>query len=417
MQATLIVVTLALTLASAATAQTETVLHSFTGGSDGGLPLADLVMDSSGNLYGTVPFPNNGLVYQLTPNGSGGWTQNIIYSFTGGVDGFYPKASVTLDRQGNLYGTCLYGGVGGGNGNGAVFELSPGAGGVWTLTRYYDFTGGADGSAPTANVILDSAGNVYGTASAGGEGYGTVFKLTPSGNTWTEQTLHTFTNGVDGNYPYSGMIMDIGGNLYGTTVVGGATGNGVVFKLHHTAGGSWIETVLYAFTGNSNGTDGSAPYGSLAFDSVGRIYGTTFYNTSTRPRGSGGVFRLNPSAIAASVAEQQWQITWLYHFTGAADGGDPWSAPVFDSAGNLYGTTLYGGTMNNETCGGYCGVVYKLTASPTWSESALWTFTGESDGGNPNGTGPLVFDNAGNLYGTTFSGGLDNFGVAFQLTP
>lgn len=290
-----------------------------------------------------------------------------------------------------------------------MFELSPSRGGNWVLGKTYSFTGGGDGDTPVASLILDAAGNLYSTTQYGGsafgeDGHGTVFELTPSGNTWTLHTLHTFTGLSDGGTPANGagVIMDRAGTLYGTTLYGGHFNVGVVFKLHHT-GNSWLETVLYNFTGNPNGGDGAWPGGNLTFDTDGRIYGTT--SGTTPSGGNGGVFQLKPPATAPRTAEQPWQITWLYHFSGGSDGGLPASGVVFDSAGNLYGTTYQGGTD------GY-GVVYKLSPSP-WSEHVLWTFTGGSDGANP--FADVTLDGAGNLYTTTTSGGA-GFGVVIELT-
>jgi uncharacterized repeat protein (TIGR03803 family) len=344
-------------------ASTENILYTFTGNQDSGAPYGGLVADSSGNLYGTAsgwfyPYNNSGVVFELTPSGNGQYTFNVIHSFHPYTDpdGINPMAGLTFDSQGNLYGTCEKGG----NGYGTVFELSPSGGGNWTLSKVYAFTNQGDGAWPVANVILDSAGNVYGTTEGyWGAGPGNVFELTPSGSGWTEQTLHTFGASGDGSTPEGGLIMDREGNLYGTTYLGGTCGNGVVFKLHNT-GSSWVETVLYAFQGGLS--DGATPVGNLAFDSVGRIIGTTLY-TYSESSGNGGVFRLAPSPTAPRSAEQEWQITWLHEFTGQTDGdgANPSSGVVLDSAGNIYGTTAQGGT-NQDDCPLFgCEVVYKLT--------------------------------------------------------
>jgi uncharacterized repeat protein (TIGR03803 family) len=404
--AALTVIVVALSLVPAAVAaSTETVLYTFVGGPTGWTAEAGLTSDGAGNLYGVTQHGGsnaNGVVYELTPNGSGGWTYNVLYNFTGGSDGANPGASVTFDSQGNLYGTCVNGGR---PGPGAVWELSK-SGGVWSLTKSYSFNG-SDGSFPLGNVILDSAGNVYGTTMQGAAGYGTVFELTPSGNSWTGQTLHTFTGGDDGATSFAGLVMDRAGNLYGTTTAGGASGQGVVFKLHST-NGSWAETVLYAFTGSS--TDGGIPQDTLIRDNSGRVYGTA---SAGGDNGKGGVFLLRPQPTARQAVEAQggWQITWLYHFTGGSDGGGPWSGVVFDNAGNLYGTTVYGGGSANQ------GVVYKLTPSP-WTESVLYSFSGGNDGGYPeNSPIGLVLDSSGNIYGTTQAGGSAGDGVIFKVTP
>jgi uncharacterized repeat protein (TIGR03803 family) len=417
-RAALAAIAFTISFATLAMAGTETILHSFSGGNDGGGSQAALVSDSAGNLYGVASYggPNlDGVVFELTPDGNGGWNYNVIYSFTGGSDGYQPidNAGLAIDSQGNLYGTTQYGGS---NNLGNVFELSKGSSG-WTVTKTYEFTGGHDGLWPTASVLLDSAGNVYGTAVAGGTGsYGTVFKLTPSGNGWTETTLHAFTGGVDGGYPTASLIMDRGGNLYGTSSIGGTYQQGNVFQLH-PAGNSWTETVLYSFTGAADGSDGSGPIANLTFDSLGRIYGTTPYS-GPHNAGFGGVFKLSPPVtIPRTIKEAQWKITWLYHFTGGSDGGVPSYGVIADSQGNLYGSTQLGGTVINECTSG-CGVVFELSPSQqNWAESVLYSFTG----GTSDGTGPagnLLRDHAGNLFGTSpFGGAFYADGTVFKVTP
>ena len=267
-----------------------------------------------------------------------------------------------------------------------------------------------------APVFVDANGVVYGTTVNGAYEYGTIFQLTPMGNQWLEQTLHTFT-GSDGAYSEGSLVMDRAGNFYGTASEGG-TGSqrGVVFKLHLTANG-WKETVLYSFQGGAN--DGSNPQGNLIFDRAGNLYGTTAWGFTSVPdqNGFGGVYKLTPKG----------QITWLYKFTGGVDGGIPVAGLAFDQEGNLYGTTNYGGNTTNQYCGdgvGGCGVVYELTPSnsngtTTWTESVLYTFTDGSDGGHPAST-PYV-DQAGNIYVTSPYGG-DQYGnsgngTVFELKP
>lgn len=405
----LTVIALTLSLASTAVAQaTEDVLYIFTGGQgDGGYPASGLTWDSSGNLYGVTSdwsLSSAGHVYKLTRDGNF-WNYTSIYTLNASTDGADPYAALTIDSQGNLYGTCTGGGA---NNKGTVFELTN-SGGTWSVSRRYSFTGGADGAIPWGNVILDPQGNVY-TTSVGQDtrsDYGAVIELTPNGNGWTEQTLHTFTGGNDGAYPFAGLIMDRAGNLYGTTEEGGSNGDGVVFKLHNTGSG-WIETTLYAFTGAAN--DGAYPTAGLTFDSVGRIYGTTTY-TNTGFTGNGGVFQLAPAPTAPRSVNQPWQITWLHQFNGQ-DGENPLGGVTFDSSGNLYGTTY-----NAEAFGN----VYKLTPSP-WTESVLWTFTGNGTGAHPSYV-TLIQDSAGNIYGTTMNSGsagqyppYGGPGVVFELT-
>ncbi len=399
-----VLLTLGLTNAALGS-DTQTVLHTFTNGSDGAQPYSGLIMDSAGNLYGTAETVGEygyGVVFELTPSVGGGWTYKVLHSFTGADDGAYPlTGSLVFDSQGNLYGTCSSGGQY--TFFGTVFELSPSGGGTWAISKSYSFTGGHDGSTPVANVILDPAGNLYSTTEYGGVGYGTVFELTPAGNSWTERTLHAFSGGSDGSTPGlgAGVIMDRAGNLYGSTLYGGSYNTGVIFKLHNTGSG-WLETVLYNFTGNPSGNDGAWPSGTLAFDNAGRIYGTASGTSSNG--GYGGIFQLSVPPSVPKTAEHEWQITWPYRFTGGSDGGIPASGVVFDSAGNLYGTTYQGGADG-------VGVVFQLTPSP-WNENVLWSFTGGSDGANP--FAGVTFDSAGNLYSTATAGG-SGYGVVFEL--
>jgi uncharacterized repeat protein (TIGR03803 family) len=249
----------------------------------------------------------------------------------------------------------------------------------------HNFTGEADGGDPYGGVILDSKGNVYGTASEGGESNsGVVFKIDTAGQ---ETVLYSFTGGADGGFPYGNLIQDAAGNFYGTTNGGGASGAGVVFKLAP----SGQETVLYSFTG---GADGGYPLAGLVRDAAGNFYGTTNGGGAS---GTGVVFKVVPSG----------QETVLYSFTGGADGAYPWwVTPVLDSAGNLYGTTIAGGTAN-------AGVVFKV--APSGQETVLHTFTGGADGGNPEAG--VILGREGQLYGTTAFGGRTNVGVVFEIKP
>jgi uncharacterized repeat protein (TIGR03803 family) len=268
-----------------------------------------------------------------------------------------------------------------------------------------------DGDTPSAGLLRDAAGNLYGTTVNGGaHGSGVVFKLSPSGN---ETVLYSFTGGADGGYPSAGLLRDAAGNLYGTTVLGGPGGSGVVFKLSPTG----TETVLYSFTGGNGGTDGGFPTAGLLRDAAGNLYGTTFYGGSGNCLdpfvligGCGVVFKL--SAMGTE--------TVLYSFAGPPDGQYPVAGLIPDAAGNLYGTTEFGGVYNgycekpNPHNAYTCGVVFKL--SPSGTETVLHTFAGyPTDGGNPYAG--LLRDAAGNLYGTTLNGGADGSGVVFKLSP
>ena len=272
-----------------------------------------------------------------------------------GVRGFAPAGALILDAAGNLYGTTYSGGA---SGVGTVFELTPNLDGSWTESVLHSFNG-ADGADPYSGLIFDAAGNLYGTT-VGGGGYnaGTVFKLAPNlDGSWTESVLHSL-NGTDGAHPYSGLIFDAAGNLYGTTWVGGAFGHGTVFELTANGDGSWTESVLHAF----NGTDGAHPYSGLIFDAAGNLYGTTYYGGGVC--GCGTVFKLTPNG------DGSWTESVLHAFTiGSGDGNRPRAGLIFDAAGNLYGTTENGG-------GTLRGTVFKLTPNGdgSWTESVLHLF-------------------------------------------
>jgi len=356
------------------TAGQESVLYNFTGGADGGSPSAGVIRDSDGNFYGTTNGGSAGwgVVYKLDTAGQ----ETVLYTFTGGADGGSPSAGVIRDSDGNLYGTT----GGGGAGWGVVYKLDT----AGQETVLYTFTGGADGGSPSAGVIRDSAGNFYGTANYGGPGgWGVVYKLDTSGK---ETVLYTFKDGADGGSPFAGVIRGPDGNLYGTTQYGGTAGAGVVFKLD-TAG---HETVLHSFTG---GADGTNPNAGVIRDSAGNLYGTTPSGGTSQ---SGVMYKLDAAGHE----------TVLCGFPLPADGSEPPNANVVrDSAGNLYGTTLFGGQ-------GDAGVVFKV--DPAGHETLLHSFTGGADGNNPNG---VILDSAGNIYGTTSTGGTTGQGLVFKLDP
>ncbi len=365
-----------------AQAQTvETVLHNFapvqalTGADPGGL-----VSDSAGNLYGTAAGGGAsfaGVVFKLAASGN----ETVLYNFTGGADGKNPNPGIVLDSAGNVYGTAVAGGVitgvcGGVTGCGVVFKVDP----AGNETVLYSFTG-PDGISPNGGVVMDSGGNIYGTTwSGGGEAYaGVVFKVDPTGE---ETLLHSFTNGADGGGPLAGLYLDAAGNLYGTTRDGGLDNGGVVFKLD----ASGNETVLYTF---QSGADGSQPYASVVLDAAGNIYGATGGTGIS----DGVIFKIG-AAGAFSV---------LHSFAGGADGSDP-GPVIVDPAGNLYGTAYYGGTAN-------AGLVYKIDTGG--NKTTLYNFPGGTGGANPNAS--LLLGPAGSLYGTTAYGGIGNIGVVFLL--
>ncbi len=392
---------LAVVATQPAQAQTFNVLHTFTGGQDGAIPVAGLTMDRAGNLYGTSfrgGAAGFGTVYQLKPKPSG-WVFNVLYSFAGGSDGANPSSGVIFGPDGALYGTTYRGGAG----YGTVFRLRPPAtfcravSCPWGEAVLYRFEAGADGANPEGDLIFDRAGNIYGTTNDGGgsDNAGTVYELTPSGGDWRESVLHSFSfNLPDGAYPQSGVILDSAGNLYGTLPAGGFGAPGTVFELTYVAGFGWTESILYSFQG---GSDGGIPYAGLIFDSSGNLYGaTSSYGTG----GGGTVFELTPSG-------SNWTYTVLYSFTG---GSGPWDSLVMDQNGNLYGTTFGGGANS-------LGSVFKLTPTPQppWTYTSLHDFTNGSDGAHPFSN--VVFDTSGNLYGTASSGAQYGYGVVWEITP
>jgi uncharacterized repeat protein (TIGR03803 family) len=311
-----------------------------------------------------------------------------LYTFKGGSDGRYPRTDLVQDGEGNFYGTTEAGGT---HNAGTVFKLAPDG----TETVLYAFTGGSDGSTPYAGVVADKAGNLYGTTISGGTNGGVVFKVAPDG---TETVLHAFAGGKDGLIPYSRLLL-YGGNLYGTTFWGGSRrtctdpqGCGTVFKI----GKDGTETRLYAFTG---GNDGGHPSGGLISDKDGNLYGTTSAGGSGDCyTGCGTVFKLVPDGSE----------TVLHSFANGSDGRLPLENLIVDHAGNLYGTTTYGGTYS-------AGTVFRL--APDGTETVLHSFANGSDGAYP--LSALVLDDAGNLYGTTSQGGDfgTGYGIIFKITP
>ena len=358
----------------------------------------------TGDFFGDI-LEGCGTVYRLKRSGSN-WIFNHLYSFTGGSDGRLPIAGVIFGPNGSLYGTTIGGGGGSCvayDGCGTVFNLTPqpttctAAICPWTETVIYAFQGSpADGENPAnGDLIFDQNGNIYGTTSQGGAAdSGTVYKLTPSGSGWTESLLYDFS-GPDGAQPYAGLIFDSAGNLYGTTTMGGSGNAGTVFELS-PAGSGWTENVIYSFP--ADGSDGVVPFAGLIFDQSGNLYGAT---SERGPGGGGTVFKLTPS-------DGSWNFSLLYSFTATLACG-PMANLVMDAAGNLYGTTFCEGAHGD-------GSVFKLTpSSPYWTYTSLYDFTGGDDGRNPLSN--VVFDTSGNLYGTNVLGGADNSGVVWKITP
>jgi len=439
---------------------TENVIHIFSGGSDGGFPYGRLTPDQSGNIYGTAEeggTTNRGLAFEFSPSTGNAWTENVLHNFTaGGNDGWEPSAALIFDSAGNLYGTTDNGGAAKCNktgGCGTVFELSPSTGGRWTEQILYTFGNADEYDVQPQDIIFDSSSNIYGTTFDGGgelccgsafkltfasghwtgtilytftgfnrEGYypnndivlgpagqiygttsyggptglnGTVFELTPSGDAYTQTTLYGFPFS-DGNRPESGLVADASGNFYGTTLLGGGADVGAVFKLQPSGN----ETLLYSFSGTSDNGNNSVFPSSLILDTAGNLYGAA-EETGTRQYGS--VFELSPAAHGTYTQKN------LVNMSGVSD--HPLGNLIFDNSGNLYGTSLDGGTQG-------FGSVFELTpkANGTWAETVIYSFGGYPvDGSNPS-VG-LIFDAAGNLYGTTAKGGPSSSCHGSQLKP
>ncbi len=373
---------------------------------DGANPLAALVMGASGNLYGTASGGGtnyDGVVFKLAPDG----TETTLYSFCSQAncaDGQYPAASLIVDSSGNLYGTTE---SGGGYGGGTVFELTP-SGAETVLYSFCARRNCADGGYPVASLIMDSSGNLYGTTEYGGRenlNYGAVFKLAPNG---TETVLHSFcarANCADGESPVAGLIMDSSGNLYGTTPYGGGYGYGAVFRVAPTG----RETVLYSFCEQANCADGDTPVAGLIMDSSGNLYGTTEAGGAGHCQNQFG-----SGCGAAFELAQDGTETVLYSFCSklsCTDGINPMAGLIMDGAGNLYGTTAARGKCKFATD---CGTVFRI--APNGSESTLYSFCSRrdcADGANP--VANLIMDSSGNLYGTTENGGAYYSGTVFEL--
>jgi len=371
---------------SADTPYTFRVAYNFCslpGCADGATPYAGLLGDSEGVGFGTTvgggsAICNCGTILKITQKGQ----ESVLYSFKGGSQGSNPNAGLIFDPQGNLYGTTLSGGnricMDGGR-CGVVFRLTPG--GKYNVV--HAFLGIPDGALPYAGLVRDSAGNLYGTTSAGGiacpnnqEGCGTVFKIDTAGN---ESVLYSFQGGADGFAPKAGLVIDSQGNLYGTTFGGGTDFPGTVFKV--TPSGQ--EIVLYTF---KNGADGNGPLGALLMDAQGNLYGTS--SGTGGGDSNGTVFKLSPGGEETIVRE----------FQGYPDGAQPAAGVIMDAEGNFYGTTSGGGAF-------HAGTVFKI--SKNGFETVLYSFYGGSDGGNP--VAPLVLGPNGNLYGTASTHGFSNY--------
>ncbi len=421
---------------SAAAREFDQVLYSFcsTGGevcTDGAGPGAGLIMDSEGNLYGTTYYGGSG---QYGGQGRGG--VDAAAAVKRGVlrHGRHAQAPANQPQADSPSS----------GGGGTVFELIPNQNKTaWTYKVLYSFCsepGCADGANPAAGLVMDKAGNLYGTTEGGGFNGGTVFELTPNSakTAWTPKVLYRFcaeAQCADGGYPAAGLIMDSAENLYGTTPEGGASasGGGTVFELTpNSAKTAWAHKVLYSFCGQSDCRDGEDPYAGLILDKSGNLYGTT---EGGGANGSGTVFKLTPNAneLAPNANNTAWTENVLYSFCGqrdCTDGGSPYAGLIMDKSGNLYGTTYFGGGAADS------GVVFELTPldvkkpvtpsgvrpsvpnapPPSWAEQVLYSFCAKADcadGSNPYSG--LFFDELGKLYGTTEGGGSRSDGTAFEL--
>jgi uncharacterized repeat protein (TIGR03803 family) len=379
----------------------EKVLYSFctsAGCTDGSVPQGKLIFDGAGNLYGTTKTGGAncqggeggcGTVFELNPSSDGTWTENVIYSLgANSTDGAYPTAGLVFDRAGNLYGTTEIGGM---YGQGTVFQLTPptSQGGSWTEAVLWSFGATGDGRQPFSDLILDASRHLYGTTSVGGGyGAGTVFRLTPhTGGKWSEDILSSFgPDTANGYNPRAGVTLDKSGNLYGTTAAGGSSGlgKGVVYKLSPTSRLPWSETVLFKFTQQT----GENPISTVIFDSLGNLYGTV-----SEP--GGGAFELTPKGKERTLL-----------FGGAPGPSVPY-AGVLIQGSTLYGTTNVGGTQEQ-------GTVFQIHGT---TATVLYSFCSElncADGSLPQAA--IVARN-GDLYGTAAGGGANGgWGVVYEIS-
>ena len=402
--ATFFVILASLTSASADTR--ERILFTFQGAS-GANPAAPLVTDSKGNLYGTAANGcayNYGCVFKLSHAG-GTWTESVLYSFSG-PDGATPGASVILDAAGNIYGTTS---LGGDFNSGTAFKLTPSTSGPWTETVLHSFGSGTDGYDPS-ELILASTGDIYGitqfggTASSGPDNGGTVYRLSFADGQWTETLLYSFPGeflGPDGDLPFGGLAIDHAGNLYGVTQAGGTDGKGAVFVLARTGDGSYTERIIHSF----HISDGDLPNSTPVFDSAGNLYGTTYFGGNTNlcpPDGCGAIYELKKNVDGS----------WTEILLRELQKEDGWQAVgpvVFDHAGNLYAAAQAGGAYS-------WGSIYKLTprTSAPWTENIVHNFTNNPDGASPSG---ILVNSSGSIFGTTGAGGSSQMGIIFEIAP
>jgi uncharacterized repeat protein (TIGR03803 family) len=405
MMATALLLPLAL---QAHAASDVSVLHIFSGNKDGAYPDSNLTADAAGNFYGTTQIGGvfgAGTVFELSPAADGKWSFTLLYAFTGGTDGGNPLGNLVFDAAGNAYSTVSSGGA---NGFGAVFELTPPAhpnrGKAWTEKVLYSFQAGSDGALPFGNVVFDAAGNIFGTTSIGGHshvgcyaGCGTVYELSPNGDgTWKETVLHRLLDAFgDGAEPRAGLVMDAAGNLYGTTYEGGnnevcnGLGCGSVFELSPPASGKrWSFKTLVDF----NAIDGALVRGGVTLDASGVIYGTTIYGGAFN---AGTIFSITP-APGQRAGHRKFQT--IYNFDGI-NGLQPSGNIAIDNAGNIYGATYQGGEND-------WGSIFQLVPGDSgWTENVLYNFIISGTGTGASPLGGVIIDPSGNLYLTTNQGG------------
>ncbi len=410
LQAASVAAAITCSLAGSGQAQTEAILHNFARLRDGGQPDAPLTFDAAGNIYGTTREGGDltcnsvgcGVVFKLSPTSTGGWTETVLHTFAGKYAGDTPGSGVIFDSAGNLYGVTIYGGYTKSAcptlGCGIVYKLSPTSSGGYKETVLHAFSAGSDGFTPAGGLVFDAQGNLYGTTVAGGgaAGQGTVYELSPNGSGgWTENILLTFS-GTNGANPACALIVDAAGNLYGTSPVGGANEEGLVFELSPGSGGTWAETILYNF---GAAPDVQVPFGGVTADAAGNLYGSAEQGGAS-PFSDGGVFQLVRSASAP------WPENVLYSFNGT-DGENPFTNVAIDSSGNLFLTTAFGGSSSD-------GTITKVSPSSSgWTGLTLWNFNMD-DGQTPNA---LTLDASGNIYGVTTHGGSKSEGVVFEIKP
>jgi uncharacterized repeat protein (TIGR03803 family) len=394
-----------LSLSSMAAAQTVNIIGNTA------YTLSSVIFDSAGNIYGTTNIGGTstnchavgcGTVFELSPTSSGSWTLNTIYTFNGewpdeDTDGAWPSAGLVIDSKGRLFGTT---GLGGNYtcACGTVYMLSPTSSGSWKETVIYRFSG-PDGMYPYTGLLLDSKGNLYGTTSSGGAfNQGTLFMLSPTSAGWKESVLYSFTGKADGAYPL-GIAFDAAGDIIGNTEYGPNLNTcGEMFKLSRSSS-AWTETNLYNFTG-TNG-DGCEPGNFFSFDTAGRLWGTTYVGGNNN---QGTVFTLTHSSGV-------WKESVLYRFTGGNDGGVPDSIAISPS-GEVFGFTNYGAPNGCSNIFG-CGQIFKLSHDSTgWKVSDTYTAPLQEPS-----FGGLTFDKSGNLYGTNVENQYQTDGHVFELTP